>query len=59
LYEPSQAAPKHNGILFGVIVVLALLGALVGLVRRLREPWALAAFALMIAAAAAIATWGG
>jgi hypothetical protein len=59
LYEPSQTAPRHNGILCGVIVVLALLGALVGLVRRLRERWALAAFALIVAAAAAIATWGG
>jgi hypothetical protein len=59
LYEPSQTAPRHNGILCGVIMVLALLVGLVGLVRRLREPWALAAFALIIAAAAAVATWGG
>jgi uncharacterized membrane protein YhaH (DUF805 family) len=59
LYEPSQAAPRHNGILFAVIVVLTLLGALAGLVRRLREPLGMAAFALIVAVAAIMATRGG
>lgn len=51
LYEPSQQAPKHNALLVAIVVFLALCGAVAGILRRFRQPWAVAAVLVIVVAA--------
>jgi uncharacterized membrane protein len=59
LYEPSQPAPRHHPLVYAVILTLAAIAVAVTWVRRLRNPVAMAVFAVIIAAVAIFAVRGG
>lgn len=58
LYDASRPAPKHNGILYGALLVIWGLGMIVLGIRRLRQPWS-ACVLLVIVALVALGIFGG